>query len=192
MARYALDIDSTVFDFHRAVALLPDAGTQHIRAQDDLFYGWLADELGGQDNLAAMFKQIFTYDHMRQVGLLPGAAKHINALHDDGAHAYVMTRRDNVFAADTLRFLTDEGLRFDGFACENPFDKVARCQQLGIDVIVDDHPDTIREAHHAGLHVLTLRYPFNAAVVDELGIAHADTWDELAPMLADALAAAAV
>lgn len=180
----ALDVDSTIFPFHDAMALLP--GAEMINARDDTYWGWVADQLGGQDVLPGYFAAAFTYDHMRRVGLLPGVVEELNALVDRGVRLHVMTRRNPNCAADTARFLADEGLRFVSFACEDPFDKVARCQQNGIGVIVDDHPGTIREAHTAGLRSLTLRYPFNAAVVDELRISHADTWTELAPMLAAA------
>ena len=181
----ALDVDATVFRFHAAMALLP--GCAHISADRDTYWGSIAASLpGGEGELIDLFKTAFTYRHMRRAGLFEGAREEIAKLAADGVRVHVMTRRLPGYAADTQRFLVDEGLVFDEFTCQDPFDKIALCQRLGIDVIVDDHPETIEAAHAAGMRALTLLYPFNRETVQRLGIEHASHWRDLGPMVAAA------
>jgi len=47
------------------------------------------------------------------------------------------------------------------FTVEKPSDKPAKCEELGITVMVDDHPRAVQALAEAGITVFTLDYPYN-------------------------------
>jgi hypothetical protein len=81
----------------------------------------------------------------------------------------------------TERWLRDIGLRFDELYCS--YDKVARCQEIGIDILIDDSPDNIVRAVDAGMLAATLRHPWNQDVCEEEDVLCADDWPGLARRL---------
>ena len=52
---------------------------------------------------------------------------------------------------------------YDDLHCS--FDKVTRCAELGIDVLVDDSPVNIVRAREAGIVPATILHPWNGEVV---------------------------
>ena len=64
----------------------------------------------------------------------------------------------------TARWLEQIGLPVDDLHCS--FDKVSRCVDLGIDVLVDDSPVNIARAREAGIVAATIIHPWNEEVVE--------------------------
>ena len=56
------------------------------------------------------------------------------------------------------------------------FDKVPRCVELGIDVLVDDSPVNIAKARAAGMVVATIVHPWNEEIVGTDGVIGAPDW----------------
>jgi hypothetical protein len=66
---------------------------------------------------------------------------------------------------------------FDDLHCS--FDKVGRCVELGIHVLVDDSPVNIVRARDAGIVAATIVHPWNEELVGRDGVIGARDWDGL-------------
>ena len=66
---------------------------------------------------------------------------------------------------------------FDDLHCS--FDKVPRCVELGIDVLVDDSPVNIAKARAAGIVAATIVHPWNEEIVGTDGVIGAADWKRL-------------
>ena len=62
-------------------------------------------------------------------------------------------------------------------------DKVSRCVELGIDVLVDDAPVNLRGALEHGIVPATIAHPWNRDVCEEEGVLCAPDWAGLAARL---------
>jgi hypothetical protein len=67
------------------------------------------------------------------------------------------------------------------------FDKVTRCVELGIDLLVDDSPANIARAREEGILAATIIHPWNEEVVNRDGVIGARNWNELRARLAPVL-----
>ncbi|MDX6678690.1 MAG: uncharacterized protein QOE31_2742, partial [Solirubrobacteraceae bacterium] len=62
-------------------------------------------------------------------------------------------------------------------------DKVGRCLELGIELLIDDSPENIARALDHGLIVATISHPWNRDVCEEEDVICADDWEGLATLL---------
>jgi hypothetical protein len=67
------------------------------------------------------------------------------------------------------------------------FDKVSRCVELGIHVLVDDSPVNLIKANRAGIVGATLIHPWNEEIVAAGDAIGAESWDELREKLSRVL-----
>ena len=86
----------------------------------------------------------------------------------------------------TATWLDNIGLRFDELYCSQ--DKVTRCAEIGIDLLIDDSPHNIETALERGIAVATIRHPWNADVCETEDVVCAHDWAELARKLRPLLA----
>ena len=77
----------------------------------------------------------------------------------------------------------DIGLPFDELYCS--YDKIARCVELEIDVLIDDSPINLERALEVGMTAATLEHPWNRALD---GVISAPDWRTLATRLQPVLA----
>jgi uncharacterized protein len=89
-------------------------------------------------------------------------------------------RRPHTSAA-TARWLEQIGMPYDDLHCS--FDKVARCVELGIQVLVDDSPVNIARAREAGIVAATIIHPWNEELVAREGVIGARDWRGLREQL---------
>src|SRR4051794_41370008 len=66
---------------------------------------------------------------------------------------------------------------YDDLHCS--YDKVTRCVELRIDVLVDDSPVNLENAREQGILGATLVHPWNAEIVKLDGVIGARDWREL-------------
>ena len=85
-------------------------------------------------------------------------------------------RRESTAPA-TRRWLASVGIPYDDLHCS--FDKITRCVELGIDLLVDDSPVNIAKARRRGMLAATLIHPWNEGLVGEDGVVGARDWPEL-------------
>src|SRR3954463_7171440 len=115
----------------------------------------------------------------------PHAVETVNAWHDAGHWIHVTSHRAEHCHPATARWLDRIGLHYDDLYCS--YDKVGRCREIGIDILIDDSPVNIAQALDAGLVAATLRHPWNDDVCAEEDVICGQDWPELARRLAPVL-----
>lgn len=111
----------------------------------------------------------------------PDAVEIVNAWSAGGHFIHVTSHRAETCHAATKEWLGRIGLRFDDLHCS--YDKVARCQELGIGLLIDDSPVNLVRALEAGMLAATIRHPWNEEVCETEEVICAPTWAQLAEKL---------
>ena len=119
----------------------------------------------------------------------PGAVDAVNAWHADGHFIHITSHRATDAHDHTIEWLDAIGLRYDELYCS--YDKISRCREIGIDLLVDDSPVNLERALDAGMLGATILHPWNREVVAERDIVAADDWAGLAAALTPLLTPAA-
>jgi uncharacterized protein len=115
-----------------------------------------------------------------------GAADVIARWREQGHFIHITSHR-SVDAHDaTTRWLERVGVPYDELYCS--WDKITRCEEIGVDVLIDDSPVNLQRAIDAGIRAATILHPWNRELVEEEDVIAADDWPslerELAPFLA--------
>jgi uncharacterized HAD superfamily protein len=111
----------------------------------------------------------------------PGAVETVRAWSEQGHFIHVTSHREESCAAATRSWLESVGLIFDDLHCSH--DKVARCAELDIDLLIDDSPFNLTAAIEHGIATATILHPWNRDVCDVEDIIGARDWPELANLL---------
>ena len=115
----------------------------------------------------------------------PHAVETVNRWHDSGHSVHIVSQRAERSLTATRRWLDDIGLHRHELSIDS--DKIARCRQLGIDLLIDDSPSNLLRALDAGILAATLRHPWNEQVCDASHVTCAADWRDLARVLAPVL-----
>jgi hypothetical protein len=107
----------------------------------------------------------------------PGAVEAIAAWHERGHYIHVTSHRTPAAAEATARWLAAIGLPYDDLHCSD--DKLTRCLELGIELLIDDAPGTLVRALDAGLLAATLEHPWNQDVCETEDVVCAPDWATL-------------
>ena len=75
---------------------------------------------------------------------------------------------------------------YDDLHCS--YDKVTRCVELNIDVLVDDSPVNLENAREQGIVGATIVHPWNRELCETEDVVCGDDWAELARNLEPVLA----
>jgi FMN phosphatase YigB (HAD superfamily) len=184
VARIALDIDSTLhhyWDLFRSIV--------HARFGVDIAYerqtGWGITELP-QEQLHAAVMETHSDDNIAGAEPYPDAVETVRGWHADGHWIHITSHRAESCAPATARWLDQIGLPFDDLHCS--YDKVTRCVELGIDVLVDDSPVNLERARSEGILGATLLHPWNREFEGQDGVVTARDWTELRKSLGPHLA----
>jgi len=94
--------------------------------------------------------------------------------HSRGHWIHVTSHRRTQTAQATADWLAKIGMPYDDLHCS--FDKVTRCAELGIDVLIDDSPVNIVRARAQGIVPATILHPWNREVVERDGVIGARDW----------------
>ena len=116
----------------------------------------------------------------------PGAAETIRAWHHAGHFIHITSHRTTEAQDATTRWLERIGLPYDELYCS--FDKVARCREIAIDVLIDDSPVNLMKAAEAGITPATILHPWNRELCEEEDVVSAPDWPTLARRLEPVLA----
>lgn len=112
----------------------------------------------------------------------PGAVETVSRWHDaDGHYIHVTSHRDPRCVEATSRWLGEIGLPFDDVCCS--WDKVSRCAELKIDVLIDDSPLNLAAALERKIAVATIAHPWNRDVCEEEDVLVAEDWPGLSRVL---------
>ncbi|MFL5843448.1 MAG: 5' nucleotidase, NT5C type [Solirubrobacteraceae bacterium] len=185
--RIAIDIDSTL---HHYWDRLSDSALRRFGI--DLPYEEQFD--WGITRLKPQQLQVCIEDTHSEKEILAsepyaGAVEVVNAWHDGGHYIHITSHRAQGCHDATARWLDRIGLRHHDLHCS--YDKVSRCQELAIDVLIDDSPVNIQRALEVGIVAATIGHPWNEEVCETEDVVCARTWPELATRLDPYLAGSA-
>ncbi len=108
----------------------------------------------------------------------PGAVEALNRWAEGGHFIHVTSHRAGACHDATARWLEQIGLQYDELNCS--YDKIGRCTEIGIDLLIDDSPQNLLDAVERGISVATITHPWNDDVVAEEDVIAAPDWPTLA------------
>jgi hypothetical protein len=175
VARIALDIDSTLhhyWDLFRGIV--------HARFGVDLAYedqtDWGITQIP-QDMLRAAVMETHSDENIAGAVPYPEAVETVRAWHGAGHWIHITSHRAESCAPATARWLEEIGLPFDDLHCS--YDKVTRCVELNIDVLVDDSPVNLERARAEDILGATILHPWNRELEGQYGVVAGRDWMEL-------------
>jgi uncharacterized HAD superfamily protein len=111
----------------------------------------------------------------------PDAVATVTRWREDGHFIHITSHRDPAACDATARWLAQIGVPYDDLHCSH--DKVGRCVELGIELLIDDSPINLARAIEHGMAVATIAHPWNRDVCDEEDVICAPDWRALAARL---------
>jgi uncharacterized protein len=182
--RIAVDIDSTLHHYWDQLAAIAKK-----RFGVDLPYEtqltWEISLLRPEQARACVAES-HTAPHVLAAEPYPGAVETIRNWHEAGHFIHITSHRSIEAQEATASWLEQIGLPYDELYCS--FDKVSRCIELEIDVLIDDSPQTLLQAAEAGITGATIVHPWNRDLCEEEDILCAPDWPTLAERLEPVLA----
>ena len=182
--RLAIDIDSTLHPYWDQLAR-----AARRRFGVDLVYedqiNW-GISLLRPEQLRACVAETHREEAVLAARPYPGAVETVRAWHEAGHFIHITSHRVTEAHDATARWLDSIGLPYDELYCS--YDKVSRCEEIGIDLLIDDSPQNIATAVERGITVATITHPWNEDVVAEEGVISAKDWPTLARALEASLA----
>jgi hypothetical protein len=183
VARIAIDIDSTLhhyWDLFRAIVRERHGVDLEYEKQTD----WGITQIP-QDVLREAVMETHSDENIAGAEPYPGAVETVQAWHAQGHWIHITSHRASSCAPATGKWLEDTGIPYDDLHCS--YDKVTRCVELGIDVLVDDSPVNLARAREEGILGATILHPWNRDLEGRDGIILARDWTELSARLEPAL-----
>jgi uncharacterized HAD superfamily protein len=184
--RIAIDIDSTL---HHYWDRLSDAARRRfgVELPYEEQHDWGVTRLKPKQ-LEVCIAETHRDDAILAGEPYPGAVEAVSRWYDDGHFIHITSHRQATCHEATEQWLQRIGLPFHELYCS--FDKVERCREIDIDLLIDDSPTNIERALEAGIRAATLRHPWNRDVCDVEDVIAADDWTELEAKLAPLLGSA--
>jgi uncharacterized protein len=177
--RIAIDIDSTLHHYWDELA-----AAARRRFGIDLPYDeqhtWTISRLR-EEQLRAAIADTHSDAAIARARPYPHAVRIVNAWHAAGHFIHITSHRAKRCQPATARWLDDIGLAHDDLHCSR--DKVGRCIELHIDILIDDSPVNLTRALEAGMVAATIVHPWNRELCEEEDLVCAQDW----PALAEAL-----
>ena len=181
--RIAIDIDSTL---HHYWDRLSDSARRRfgIELPYEEQFDWGITRLKPQQ-LQVCIEDTHTEEAILAGEPYEGAVETVNAWHDAGHWIHITSHRAERCHPATEAWLAAIGLQYDDLHCS--YDKVTRCQELEIDVLIDDSPVNIQRALEVGIVAATIAHPWNEEVCETEDVITAADWSELAARMAPVL-----
>jgi hypothetical protein len=178
--RIAVDIDSTL---HHYWDVLSDVSVQRfgVELPYDEQLTWGLTRLR-PEQFALCVKESHSEARILAGVPYPGAVETVRDWHERGNFVHVASYREVACQQATAAWLRSIGLPFDDLQCSQQ--KIERCVELGIDLLVDDSPMSILGALEHGIVAATIVHPWNEEVCEEEDVICARDWYELARLLA--------
>jgi hypothetical protein len=183
VARIALDIDSTLHHYWDVLQrVVRERYGLELPYEEQYEWGITALE---RDAVIHCVEETHSDENIAAGVPYEGAVETVRAWHERGHWIHVTSHRRPASAEATARWLERIGLPYDDLHCS--FDKISRCRELGIDVLVDDSPVNITRARDAGIVPATIIHPWNEELVARDGVIGARDWHGLRSKLAPVL-----
>ena len=179
MARIAIDIDSTLHPYWELLERIArDRFGVALPYEEQRTWGIPALE---HEQLAECIRETHADDNILAAEPYPQAVETVSRWHEHGHWIHITSHRADATREATARWLDQIGLPHDDLHCS--YDKVTRCVELGIDVLIDDSPVNLTRAADVGILGATLIHPWNEEVVDGDRVVGGRDWAELADRL---------
>jgi hypothetical protein len=183
--RIAIDIDSTL---HHYWDVLSEISLQRFGVElpyeEQLTWGITRLR---PEQLALCIRETHSEQRILSAEPYPGAVQTIERWHSEGNFIHITSHRDPCHRPATASWLSQIGLPYDDLHCS--FEKVSRCVELEIDVLIDDSPGNLTSAMAQGITAATIIHPWNREACEEDDIICAESWPELDPLLSALFAA---
>jgi len=182
--RIAIDIDSTL---HHYWDVLSEVSLRRfgVELPYEEQFSWGITRLR-PEQLALCIEESHCDERILAGRPYPGAVETVRRWHEEGHFVHVTSHRPADRAPATGAWLERVGLPFDDLHCS--FDKVSRCAELEIELLIDDSPHNIAAAIEHGMLAATITHPWNRDVCDEEDIVSAADWHELVRLLEPVIA----
>lgn len=177
--RIAIDIDSTL---HHYWDVLSDAALRRfgIELPYDEQVTWGITRLR-DEQLRCVIEETHCDETILAAEPYPGAVETVNRWSREGHFIHITSHRQTRAHAATEQWLQQIGLEHDELYCS--YDKVSRCCEIGIDVLIDDSPENIQRALERDITAATLLHPWNEEVCEIEQVLCARDWGGLAERL---------
>jgi hypothetical protein len=182
--RIAIDVDSTL---HHYWDVLSEISLRRfgIELPYEEQFTWGITRLR-EDQLALCIEESHSDEKILAGRPYPGAVETVRRWSEEGHFIHVTSHRARSCASVTGRWLRELGMPFNDLCCS--YDKVSRCVELEIDVLIDDSPINIAAAIERDIATATIVHPWNAELCEEEDVIAARDWAELGSLLAPLLA----
>ena len=174
--RIAIDIDSTL---HHYWDLLEEVAQRRfgvaIPYADQVV--WDIDRLK-PEQLRAAVRETHSESQILASDPYPGAVDAVSGWHEAGHFIHITSHRAGEAHEATAQWLERIGLPYDELYLS--YDKVSRCSEIGIELLIDDSPENLARAIDAGIAVATLVHPWNRELCEMEDVTCGEDWDELA------------
>jgi uncharacterized protein len=183
--RIAIDVDSTL---HNYWDVLSEVSLRRfgVELPYDEQFTWGITRLR-PDQLTLCIEETHSDEMILAGRPYPGAVETVRTWSEEGHFIHITSHRDVSCAPATAGWLQRIGVPFDDLHCSR--NKVSRCVELGIELLIDDSPFNIGEAIEHGIFAATLVHPWNREVCEVEDVRAASDWPQLAALLAPLLAA---
>jgi uncharacterized protein len=173
--RIAIDIDSTL---HHYWDILSDVSRRRfgIELPYDEQFTWGITRLR-PEQLELCIEESHSEQHIVESDPYPGAVETVRRWHSEGHFVHITSHRSDRCQAATERWLQQIGLPFDDLHCS--YDKVSRCVELEIDLLIDDSPENLASAIDRSIATATILHPWNRELCEEEDVICARDWQEL-------------
>lgn len=181
--RIAIDVDSTL---HHYWDVLSEISLRRfgIELPYEEQFTWGITRLR-PDQLALCIEESHCDETILAGRPYPEAVETVRAWSAEGHFIHITSHRSTACAPATARWLESLGLPFDDLCCS--YDKVSRCVELDIDLLIDDSPLNLTAAIERDISTATILHPWNAELCEVEDIVGAADWPELAHKLAPRL-----
>jgi uncharacterized protein len=182
--RIAIDIDSTL---HHYWDLLSEISKRRfgIELPYEEQFTWGITRLR-EDQLRLCIEESHCDEHILAGTPYPNAVETVRRWHQAGHFIHITSHRAVDRREATAVWLDRIGVPCDDLHCS--FDKVSRCCELKIDLLIDDSPVNLANAAERGIVVATILHPWNQEICEEEGVLAARDWHALEALLEPVLA----
>ncbi len=179
VARIAIDIDSTLHPYWDLLdRIAQDRFGVELPYEDQKSWGITALP---QEQLYECIQETHTEENILAAAPYPRALEIVTRWHDEGHWIHITSHRAEHTWEATARWLEQIGLPHHDLHCS--YDKVTRCVELDVGVLIDDSPVNLTRAAEEGILGATLIHPWNETHVDGQRIVGGQDWAELAERL---------
>jgi hypothetical protein len=183
--RIAVDIDSTLhhyWDIFAAVAKSRFGIDLPYDSQRDWTVGLLRPE-----QVQTIVGETHSEENILGAAPYPGSVEALTRWASEGHWIHITSHRAADAHDATAKWLEATGFPCDDLHCS--YDKITRCVEMDVDLLIDDSPTNIRRALEVGIRPATLLHPWNEDVCAEEGVISAVDWAGLTELLDPILAA---